>query len=168
MKNKRQEEKAEMFTGISFKWRDFRLQDIIENDEHGDPIKENLGLKNGTKVLYINNKNKLVPAKIKDEVGYNQYQIQDDKEGDTEVLYKGKKAKQGKYFQVNEYRYEGKVNEDSYHSGAIDDFIKKNESDAYGYPTLKVFGEKGDTKHLSVSYDALRQIAKILKTMKLK
>jgi len=60
----------------------------------------NLGLKNGTKVLYINNKDKLVPAKIKDEVGYNQYQIIDDDKGNTQVLKKGKSAKKGTYFQV--------------------------------------------------------------------
>lgn len=59
------------------------------------------------------------------------------------------------------------LNEDSYHSNAIDDFIKKNEESTGGYfPTLKIFGEKGDTKHLNVSFDALREISKILKKMK--
>jgi hypothetical protein len=60
------------------------------------------------------------------------------------------------------------LNEDSYHSGAIDDFIKKNDDgDEYNIPRIKVFGGKGDTKFLNVSYDALRQISKILKKMKI-
>jgi len=84
---------------------------------HHKRIGENLDLKNGTKVLYINNKNKLVPATIKDEVGHNQYQIQDDKEGNTQVLKKGKKAKQGVYFQVNE----AVIKEDEIPGGKGDD-----------------------------------------------
>lgn len=61
------------------------------------------------------------------------------------------------------------LNEDSYHSNSVDDFIKKNEKmeQSEYYPTLKLFGEGGDSKHLSVSFDVLRQISKILKKMKL-
>lgn len=60
------------------------------------------------------------------------------------------------------------LNEDSYHASEIENFIKKNEK-AMGeyYPTIKVFGSEGDTKHLNVSFDILRQIAKIMKKMKL-
>jgi hypothetical protein len=62
---------------------------------------------------------------------------------------------------------EEKITEDSYHSNAIDDFIKKNEKEmGEYYPTLKVFGNNGDTKHLNVSFDALREISKVLKKMK--
>ena len=81
-----------------------RIREIImeEYQKLNESLKENLGLSNGTKVMYINNKSKLVPAKIKDEVGHDQYQIIDDKEGNIQVLKKGGKAKQGVYFQLKE------------------------------------------------------------------
>ncbi len=62
------------------------------------------------------------------------------------------------------------IKEDSYYSGAVDKFIKDNEeyADIHGtLPRIKVFGDKGDTKFLNVTYDALRQISKILKKMKI-
>ncbi|HUU86411.1 MAG TPA: hypothetical protein VMX17_01490 [Candidatus Glassbacteria bacterium] len=160
MKNKRQEEKAEMFTGISFKWRDFRLQDIIENDEH-DLIKEETDF-----IAFYGGKK--TPIKGTDLWDAKKKAI---------ALLKIPKSKQGllaikskKSMDAGDFRYEGKVNEDSYHSGAVDDFIKKNEeyADIHGtLPRLKVFGDKGDSKFLNVTYDALRQISKILKTMKI-
>lgn len=66
------------------------------------------------------------------------------------------------------------LQEDSYHSGAIDDFIKKNapskmpsgRDSLHNLPRLKVFGDGGDTKFLNVTFDALREISKILKKMK--
>lgn len=63
---------------------------------------------------------------------------------------------------------EEKINEDSYHSGAVDKFIKDNEEySEMSLPRLKLFGDKNDTKFLNVTYDALRQISKILKKMKI-
>lgn len=92
MKKKEKEEKAKLYTDMSFKWLDFRLQDLTEK----------------------------------------------------------------------------KVNEDSYHSGAVDKFIKDNEEySEMSLPRLKLFGDKNNTKFLNVSYDALRQISKILKKMKI-
>lgn len=60
-----------------------------------------------------------------------------------------------------------KLTEGSYSSDAINDFIKKNDvGDEYNIPRIKVFGDKGDTKYLNVTFDALREISKILKKMK--
>jgi hypothetical protein len=56
---------------------------------------------------------------------------------------------------------------DSYHSRAVLDFVKENETEMGEYrPTLKLFGTASDTKHLSVSFDALREIAKVLQRMR--
>lgn len=58
------------------------------------------------------------------------------------------------------------LTEDSYHSDAINDFIKKNDiGDEYNIPRIKVFGMKGNTKFLNVTFDALRQLSKIVKKM---
>ena len=219
MKNKRQEEKAEMFTGISFKWRDFRLQDIIENDEH-DLIKEETDFiafyggkktpikgtdlwdakKKAIALLKIpKSKQGLLAIKSKKSMDAGDFRYEgkvnedwvvkpsnvgskngwhfSNKKNFSSALYKTKKEAEialDKYLKTDKFdtygTAEGKVNEDSYHSGAVDDFIKKNEeyADIHGtLPRLKVFGDKGDSKFLNVTYDALRQISKILKTMKI-
>lgn len=89
------------------------------------------------------------------------------KKGNKAKVYKDMSFK-WKDYRLQEVIEEKKLDEDSYHSGAIEDFIKKNDDgDEYNIPRIKVFGGKGDTKFLNVSFDALRQIAKILKKMKL-
>lgn len=82
------------------------IREEIENyyKSRNENIKENLGLKNGTKVLFVNNKNQLVSGTIVDEVGYDQYMIKDDKTGNTQVLKKGKRAKSGSHFQIREQK----------------------------------------------------------------
>jgi len=96
MKDKK---KAEMFTGISFKWRDFRLQDLTEE----------------------------------------------------------------------------KINESTYTFDSIMKFIKDNEDywtkhgggdDKFNIPKIVIHGPGSNTKWLDISYDALREIAKILKKYK--
>ena len=98
------------------------LRQIIKEEIQRFFLKENLGLPNGTKVLFVNNKGKLTPGEITDEVYYDQYVILDKTDGHTTVLKKGRKAKAGAYFQLAETRLK---------SEEIGKLLKENNMDRF-------------------------------------
>lgn len=58
------------------------------------------------------------------------------------------------------------LQEDSYSEKMIMRFIQDNERTMGEYlPTMKLHGENSSTKHLNISWDVLRQLAKLMKRM---
>ena len=54
------------------------------------------------------------------------------------------------------------LNYSGYASEQIKDFLRKNDTTSPYFPTIKFFGERADTKHLSISWDLVEKIAQLI------
>jgi len=60
------------------------------------------------------------------------------------------------------------LNEGDYYIDSLQDFINKNDTSSPYKPTIKLFGEKHDTKHLSVDWEFIQHMIDYLKETPMK